>query len=164
MSIRDARLAIRGLVEAGELRTVHVENWREPAYLDPDAQAPRAARAATLLSPFDPLVWTRNRAARLFGFDYRIEIFVPQQKRQWGYYLLPFLLGDRIAARVDLRAARAERTLLVLAAYAEKGVDRDDVAAALAKELRTLASWLNLDTVEVHRRGNLASPLRGNVC
>jgi hypothetical protein len=159
MGIREARQRITELVAAGDLREVRVESWREPAYLHPQARLPQRIDAATLLSPFDPVVWFRPRAARLFEFDYRIEIFVPQAQRKWGYYVLPFLLGDRLVARVDLKADRGKRRLLVLAAYVERQADSDAVAEALAVELRTLAMWLNLDSVSVGRRGNFARPL-----
>ena len=159
MPIREARPRIAELVEAGELREVRVEGWREPAYLHPEARLQRRIDAAALLSPFDPVVWYRERAARLFEFEYSIEIYVPRAKRRWGYYVLPFLLGDRLVARVDLKADRTERRLLVLAAYIELGADQGEVADALAKELRTMARWLELDGVKVDRHGGLASAL-----
>lgn len=163
MSVRDARLRVRELVAAGDLREVSVEGWAEPAYVAPRAQRSRGVGTATLLSPFDPLVWHRDRVARLFGFDYRIEIFVPEAKRRWGYYVLPFLLGDRLVARVDLKAERKEKRLRVRAAYTERGVEPRPVAHALAAELATLAAWHDLAAVTVDRRGNLARPLAAEV-
>jgi uncharacterized protein len=163
MPIREARPRLAELVGAGALREVRVEGWREPAYLHPEAQLPPRIEARALLSPFDPVVWYRQRAARLFGFDYRIEIFVPQGQRKWGYYVLPFLLGERLVARVDLKADRRARRLLVLAAYLEPNAKPAAVAAALAGELRTLAAWLDLDAVAVGRRGGLARPLAAAV-
>ena len=159
MSAAEARPRIAELVEAGELREVRVEGWPAPAYLDRQARQPKRIDAAALLSPFDPVIWFRDRAARLFGFDYRLEMFVPRPRRKWGYYVLPFLLGDRLVARVDLKADRAARRLLVLATYLERGVKPAAVAEALARELQTMANWLGLDSVAVERRGNLARRL-----
>jgi uncharacterized protein len=159
MPIREARRRIAELVEAGELHEARVEGWREPAYLHSEARAGRKIEAAALLSPFDPVVWYRPRLARLFGFDYRIEIFTPQEKRRWGYYVLPFLLGERLVARIDIKADRAGRRLLVLAAYLETGADSEAVADGLGAELWTMAAWLELDSVSVERRGGFARRL-----
>jgi len=163
MSVRDARQPVAELAAAGELIEARVEGWREPAWLHPKARPLRRTDAAALLSPFDPVVWFRPRLARLFHFDHRFEIFVPEAKRRWGCYVLPFLMGDRLAARVDLKADRTNRRLLVLAAWKEKDVDVDAVAEALALELRTLATWLDLDAVVVKRRGDFARPLAATV-
>ena len=159
MPARDARPRLAELVESGELREVRVEGWRETVLLHAEAKVPRTVEARALLSPFDPVVWFRPRTARLFGFHYRLEIFVPAEKRRWGYYVLPFLLGDRLVARVDLKADRQDRRLLVLAAYAERGCDKTEVAQALAAEVRTMAIWLGLDDVIVERKGDLARVL-----
>ena len=159
MPVRVARGRLAELVTAGELREVRVEGWPEAAYLHPQAKRPPRIEAAALLSPFDPVVWYRPRTRRLFGFDFRLEIFVPRPKRRWGYYVLPFLLGDRLVARVDLKAERALRRLHVLAAYAEPRVRPGPVAEALAVELKTMASWLKLDSIAVGRRGGLARSL-----
>jgi len=166
MSVREARPRLAELVAAGELREVRVETWREPSYLHPRARLPHAVKASALLSPFDPLIWCRERVARLFGFDYRVEIFVPREKRRWGYYVLPFLFGDRLVARVDLKADRDGSRLMVLAAYREPDkkppaatFPRGEIAAALARELRTMANWLDLESVVVERRGDFALEL-----
>ena len=164
MKVGEARPRITELAAAGDLRVVRVEGWREAAYVSRDAAARRAidgraVNARALLSPFDPLIWFRPRTRRLFGFDYRFEIFVPQVKRKWGSYVLPFLMGDKLAARVDLKANRPDNRLLVLGAYVEPWAKADQVADALARELRMLASWLDLDGIRVGRRGNLAGPL-----
>src|SRR4051812_25462457 len=150
-----ARPRIAELVEAGALDEVHVRGWRQPAYIPAGVTLPRRAGARALLVPFDPMIWERDRTERLFGFRYRIEIYVPAAKRTHGYYVLPFLLGDSLAARVDLKSDRQGRVLRVQSAYAETDAP-EHTADALAAELRDLARWLDLDDVAVARRGDLA--------
>lgn len=163
MSPREARPRVEELVEEGALVPVAVESWGEPAFRAANARLPRSMVAASLLSPFDPVVWFRPRAERLFNFHYRIEIYVPEKKRKWGYYVLPFLLNDRLVARVDLKADRKNQSLLVQAAYPEENIDTGAVAGALAAELSTLGQWLGLSAVKVRKQGAFARLLAARV-
>src|SRR5271169_2381881 len=154
------RLRIGELVETGELLPVTVEGWKAQAYVARDATSPRKIDARALLSPFDSLVWDRARTERVFGFHYRIEIYTPSPNRKYGYYVLPFLLGDRIVARVDLKSDRATCTLLVRGAHSEPGIRSAAIAEPLMHELNAIAAWLNLEKIKITRRGNLAPKLR----
>jgi uncharacterized protein YcaQ len=159
LPVAHTRRAVAELVEAGVLEQVAVEGWAKPAYLHRRAKAATIdPRRAALLSPFDSLIWARERTERLFGMKFRLEIYTPQHKRVHGYYVLPLLVGDQLVARVDLKADRPASTLRVQAAHAEGRATRA-VAAALAGELSRMARWLELDQVAVQRRGDLATLL-----
>ena len=147
---RDAAPRVRELVEEGELAEVSVDGWQQPAYLCCEAIIPRKIEGASLLSPFDPLVWYRPRAERLFNFEYRIEIYVPEPKRRWGYYVLPFRLGEHLVARVDLKADRKTSSLLVRQLHFEDDFPKKETEPALADELGALANWLELESVEYY--------------
>jgi uncharacterized protein YcaQ len=159
LPVADARARLAELIETGNLVPVRVEGWANDAYLDAGARWPRRIEASALLSPFDSLLFERARAERLFGFRYRIEIYTPAGRRAHGYYVLPFLLGERLVARVDLKAARLASRLQVQAAHAEPGIDHGAVAAALMAQLNAMAAWLGLERVEVVPRGDLAPAL-----
>lgn len=159
LSPHQSRNAITELVDAGVLRAVNVQGWNGPAYTHRDAARPRAVSGSALLSPFDPLVFFRPRTERVFGFRYRLEIYTPEPKRTYGYYVFPFLLDGELVARVDLKSDRATGVLRVLGAFVEPGVSPGRVAAALAASLAEMAAWLGLGAVHVGDRGNLVVAL-----
>ena len=160
LSAQQVKPAIAGLVADGEIERVHVDGWSAPAYLRAGRTVPRQDRGTALLCPFDPLIFFRPRVERLFNFHYRVEIYVPANKRQYGYYVWPLLMDGRLVARVDLKADRATNSLRVVGAFGEPDIPRARVAAALAGELESMASWLGLGRFSVSGRGDLAGELR----
>ena len=160
LPITVVRPLLEEMADDGIVDRVTVESWTQPTYSHPAVKLPRRIDACALVSPFDSIMWERDRIERLFGFRYRIEIYVPKPKRVFGYYVLPFLFGDRYVARVDLKSDRAGSRLLVQSAFAEDAIDQFAVAEHLRDELRTMAGWLGLDDVVVMDRGDLAPVLR----
>jgi uncharacterized protein YcaQ len=163
LPVRPAKARLDTLVEEGKLIACAVDGWNSSVYRHPASKLPRTINRAALLSPFDPLVWNRKRVSGLFDFDYRIEIYTPAEKRKYGYYVLPFLLGDRLVARFDLKTDREAGTLRVLAAHVEESVEPAEVASAAALELGQLAGLVGVERVAVGRKGNLANALRREV-
>ncbi len=160
LKVKRAVRAIEQLVASGELRQVEVAGWPHPAYVRQDLVIPRIRRGTALLCPFDPLVWDRKRTARVFGFDYRIEIYTPRADRVYGYYVLAFLMDGKLVGRVDARADRRAGVLCIPASHAEPGVDLAATGRSLANELQAMAAWLGLQDIEVRPRGNLAGSVR----
>jgi hypothetical protein len=160
-----AKRLMAELVEEGRLLPARVEGWKEQAYLHPDARVPRTVDARGLVTPFDSLLWDHNRTRveRLFGMKYTLDVYLPPPKRVYGYYVLPFLLGDTLVARCDLKADRERKVLMVQSAFLEPGQDARRVIPDLAGELRQMQAWLELDRIEVAERGDLAAKLRRSV-
>ena len=158
-----AKRLVSELVEEGRLLAAQVDGWREPAYIHPGVRAPRTVDARTFVTPFDSLVWDRGRLERMFGMKYTIEIYLPAPKRVYGYYVCPFLLGDTLVARCDLKADRDRKVLMVRSAFLEPGQDARRVVPDLISELRQMQEWLELDRIEVAERGDLAAKLRRSV-
>lgn len=159
LPVAEAKQALDDAVEVGILKPVTVEGWKPQAYIHRAAKTPRAINATALVSPFDPICWDRDRTERLFNFHYRIELYTPHAKRKYGYYVLPFLMGEQFAGRVCLKADRETGTLRANAIHHEENLDSVVVSSALAIELKRLAAWLNLSNIEVRKSGNLASAL-----
>jgi uncharacterized protein YcaQ len=160
LNIPKSRAALAELVEDGRLEAVQVEGWDQPTYMRRGTRVPRRIGARALLSPFDSLVWDRDRTERLFGFRYRIEIYTPAPKRRFGYYVLPFLFGDELVARVDLKSDRKASALLVRATWGEPGVYDEEVAEELYDELLELALFLGLERIVITKKGDLAGALQ----
>ncbi len=159
LPIADAKQALDDAVEAGFLKPIAVSGWKPQAYLHHSAKIPRKMDATALVTPFDPICWERDRAERLFNFHYRIEIYTPQPKRKFGYYVLPFLMGESFAGRVCLKADREAGILRANAAHHEEWIDEDEAAMRMAAELKSMSAWLGLTDVEVTKKGNLAKRL-----
>lgn len=151
------------LVEEKRLLPARVEGWKEQAYMLPRTLFDGTANVRALVTPFDSLVWDRDRIERLFGMTYRIEMYTPPPKRIYGYYVCPFLLGDTLVARCDLKADRTRKVLIVQGAFLEPGRDARRIASELARELREMQSWLELDRTQVNERGDLAAALSKSV-
>ena len=162
LPLADAKARVAELVEAGELTPATVKGWRQPAFLTPGAKRPRKIAAGALLSPFDNLIWTRDRTERLFGTRVRLEIYTPAHKRLHGYYVLPFLEDEAITARVDLKSDRQAGVLRVQAAWREPDATAE-TAERLAGELRRMAGWLGLEGVQTAGKGDLAEALAGSL-
>ena len=162
LPLAETKARIAELVEAGELTPVEVKGWRQTAYRAPDARTPRKVAGAALLSPFDNLIWARDRTERLFGVRVRLEIYTPAHKRAHGYYVLPFLENETITARVDLKSDRKAGVLLVQAAWREPDATAE-TPARLATELRRMSAWLGLGEVAVAGKGDLAGALKARL-
>lgn len=159
LPIRDIRRLLPDVAESGRIHPTSVAGWDKPAYVDPGAKTPRKVEGATVLSPFDPIVWKRDRAERIWGFDYRIEIYVPEAKRRWGYYVLPVLVDGHLVARLDVKTDRADGVLRIKQAHLEAGNTADDVAERVGPAVRDLATLVGVDDIAVEPKGALAPSL-----
>ncbi len=157
---KEARLAIADLVDNNQLEEVQIESWKEKAYIAPHISIPKSSNGCSLLSPFDPIVWNRKRLDRLFDFQYKLEMYTPESKRRFGYYVLPLLIGDRFVGRFDIRNIRDKRTLHVKASFLEKGVEAGDIAQKAFDELANLAKFLEAQEVKIDRKGNFSVYLK----
>jgi uncharacterized protein len=160
LPVAATKARLQELLDAGEFTEIEVEGWKYKAYVPRETKIPRRVEANALLSPFDSLIWMRPRTERLFDFHYRLAFYTPKAKRAHGYYVMPFLMGDRLVARVDLKSDRKQSRLLMLGGHAEPGIDPKTIASALNEQLKTMAGWLNLDRVTLKSRTELANALR----
>ncbi len=160
LPIREVRPALAELVEDGRVLDATVPGWKHPAFADPNGRAPRKLEGATVLSPFDPVVWKRDRAQRLFDFEYKIEIYVPEAKRRWGYYVLPVLIDGHIVARLDVKTDREHRVLRIKSSHAEPGHADAATAERVAEAVRDLALLVEAESIDVEKKGDLAPMLR----
>ena len=160
LPIRDVRRLLPEVVESGRIGAAKVKGWDKPAFVDPDAKTPRTITGATVLSPFDPIVWKRDRAERIWNFEYRIEIYVPEKKRRWGYYVLPVMVDGHLVARLDVKTDRANSVLRIKAAHLEEGHDGAEVAQRVLPAIDDLRRLVNVDDIHIERKGNFAIQLR----
>jgi uncharacterized protein YcaQ len=156
LSVRELRPRLAELVESGAILPAQVKGWDKPAFADPNARTPREITGATTLSPFDPVVWKRDRAERIFDFEYRIEIYVPEAKRRWGYYVLPVMVDGQLVARVDAKTDRDAGVLRIRAAHAEDGHADPETAERVLPALHDLARMVGADSVDIEPKGDLA--------
>ena len=163
LTATDGKARVAELVEEGRLKPVRVEGWKQEAYIEPETRFPRRVETGRLISPFDSLIWERSRTERLFDFTYRLEFYTPPEKRVYGYHVLPFLYGDRLVGRIDLKADRAAGCLRALAVHAEGGGLTDEALVALASNLLELAGWLGLSSICVEPEGEPARRLAAEI-
>lgn len=163
LPIREIRTALSKLVQEGTVIPAAVEGWTKPAFADPQARIPRIISGATVLSPFDPVVWNRDRAERIWGFEYKIEIYTPAAKRKYGYYVLPVMVDGELVARMDVKTDREADVLRIKSCYAEVGHATTQTAERVADAVRDLRKLVGSSAIDVERRGNLASKLRAEL-